>query len=448
MSVTARSQREHLSWGRTPRLRPARVVRPAWTSDVPAALAAAAASGQRGLAYGQGRSYGDACLNEGGTLVDTQNLDRFLYFDPESGVLRAESGVTLAQILALVVPHGWFLPVTPGTKYVTLGGAVANDVHGKNHHAAGTFGRFVTRLALARSTGEVLELTPDDDLFRATVAGLGLTGLILWVEIRLHPIASDQIEGRSTKFSTLAEFFALSEAASARSPYVVSWIDTLRPEGRGLLMEGDHAPDGGLPAPGTPPPAARLAVPVDAPGWALSRPTVRAFNAAYYGRQRAKAVETRGHYEPFFYPLDAVRDWNRGYGRRGFFQYQFVVPFADGDAAVREILGRLAASGEGSFLAVLKTFGEAWGMLSFPQPGYTLALDFPRSDPTIHAFLRDLTGVVQRAGGRVYLAKDALLDKETFSAMYPELEQFLSVKRRYDPNNHFRSAQSQRLGLQ
>jgi len=426
VSVTARSQREHLSWGRTPRLRPARVVRPAWTSDVPAALAAAAASGQRVLAYGQGRSYGDACLNEGGTLVDTQNLDRFLYFDPESGVLRAESGVTLAQILALVVPHGWFLPVTPGTKYVTLGGAVANDVHGKNHHAAGTFGRFVTRLALARSTGEVLELTPDDDLFRATVAGLGLTGLILWVEIRLHPIASDQIEGRSTKFSTLAEFFALSEAASARSPYVVSWIDTLRPEGRGLLMEGDHAPDGGLPEPGVSPPAARLAVPVDAPGWALSRPTVRAFNAAYYGRQRAKAVETRGHYEPFFYPLDAVRDWNRGYGRRGFFQYQFVVPFADGDAAVREILGRLAASGEGSFLAVLKTFGDvpSPGLMSFPRPGVTLALDLPNRGERTVRLLRGCDEIVRQSGGAVYPAKDACMTPESFRTFFPQWEAF------------------------
>ncbi|MEM6328325.1 MAG: FAD-binding oxidoreductase [Bacteroidota bacterium] len=420
--TTAQSQRQHLSWGRTPRLRPARVVRPAYLADVPRDLGALAPV----LAYGQGRSYGDACLNEGGTLLDTSTLDRFLSFDTEAGTLRAEAGVTMAEILALAVPQGWFLPVTPGTKYVSLGGAIANDVHGKNHHAAGTLGRFVSRLGLRRSTGETLELTPEDDLFRATVAGLGLTGFILWADLQLIPIQSDEIVGRSIKFETLAEFFALSEAASARSPYVVSWVDTLRPEGRGLLMEGDHATDGRLPEAGTPPPTARLGLPMDAPGWALSRPTVRAFNAAYYARQRQRSVATRSHYEPFFYPLDAVRDWNRGYGRRGFFQYQFVVPFADGDAAIRDILGRLAASGKGSFLAVLKTFGDvpSPGMLSFPRPGVTLALDLPNRGERTVRLLRDCDRVVAEAGGAVYPAKDACMTPESFRAFFPQWEAF------------------------
>ncbi|MEM1056640.1 MAG: FAD-binding oxidoreductase [Bacteroidota bacterium] len=426
MRITAHSQREHLSWGRTPRLRPARVERPAWTSDARARLADAAREGTPILAYGQGRSYGDACLNESGVLLDTLALDRFLHFDCETGVLRAEAGVTLADVLALVVPHGWFLPVTPGTKYVSLGGAVAHDVHGKNHHAAGTLGRFVRRMALARSTGEVLEVAPGDDLFGATVAGLGLTGLILWVEIQLLPIASDEIVGRTTKFETLADFFALSADASARSPYVVSWIDTLRPEGRGLLMEGDHAPEGSLPAPGTPPPKARVGLPVDAPGWALSRPTVRAFNAAYYARQRAETRTTRSHYEPFFYPLDAVRDWNRGYGRRGFFQYQFVVPFADGDAAIREILARLAGSGEGSFLAVLKTFGDlpSPGIMSFPKEGVTLALDLPNRGERTVRLLRGCDQIVREAGGAAYPAKDACMTPESFRAFFPQWESF------------------------
>ena len=426
MSVTARSQREHLSWGRTPRLQPAQVETPAWISDALARLAEAAASPRPVLAYGQGRSYGDACLNEGGILLDTARLDRFLAFDPETGVVRAEAGVTLGDVLGLAVPHGWFLPVTPGTKYVSVAGAVANDVHGKNHHAAGTFGRFVRRIGLARSTGDVLELTPEDDLFRATVAGLGLTGLILWVEFSLLPIASDDIVGRTTKFETLEDFFALSEQASRESPYVVSWIDTLRAEGRGLLMQGDHAPTGSLPAPGTRLPRARLAVPADAPGWALSRPTVRAFNAVYYARQRALSRETRSHYEPFFYPLDSVRDWNRGYGRRGFFQYQFVVPFRDGDAAIRDILARLAGAGAGSFLAVLKTFGDiaSPGLMSFPREGVTLALDLPNRGEKTVQLLRSCDEVVRQAGGAVYPAKDACMTPASFRAFFPQWEAF------------------------
>ena len=427
MSVTADSQRRRLSWGRTPRLAPARVETPAWRSALPDL----GAVGRPVLAYGQGRSYGDVCLNEGGVILDTRALDRFIAFDREAGVVRCEAGVTLAQVLALVVPHGWFLPVTPGTKYVTVAGAVANDVHGKNHHAAGTFGRFVTRLALRRSDGRTLELTPEaesprNDLFRATVAGLGLTGFIEWVEFSLLPIQSDEIEGRNTRFGSLEEFFALSEEASGESPYVVSWVDALRPEGRGILMQGDHAATGGLPAPGDRPPQARLGLPADAPSWALGPRTVRAFNALYYGRQRPKRVEARSHYEPFFYPLDVARDWNRGYGRRGFYQYQFVVPFRDGTDAVREVLARLAASGEGSFLAVLKTFGAvpSPGMMSFPREGVTLALDLPNRGERTVRLLRACDAVVREAGGAVYPAKDATMTPESFRAFFPQWEAF------------------------
>ncbi len=420
--ITARSQRDHLSWGRTPKLAPARVLAPGWQSDVPDL----GGFERPVLAYGQGRSYGDACLNEDGILLDTIGLDRFIAFDPASGVIRCEAGVTLADVLALVVPHGWFLPVTPGTKYVTVAGAVANDVHGKNHHAAGTFGRFVTRLELKRSSGETLVLTPEADLFRATVGGLGLTGFITWVEFHLIPIASDQITGRNTKFGSLEEFFALSELASGESPYVVSWIDALRPEGRGILMQGDHAASGDLPDAGDAPPASRVGLPVDAPGWALSRTTVRAFNAAYYARQRQKRVDVRSHYEPFFYPLDIARDWNRGYGRRGFYQYQFVVPFADGTDAVREILTRLAASGEGSFLAVLKTFGRvpSPGLMSFPREGVTLALDLPNRGARTVRLLRECDAIVRDARGAVYPAKDATMTPESFRAFFPQWEAF------------------------
>lgn len=413
------------SWGRVPHDPPAAVRRLGWSHEAAADLAAAVGDGRPVLAYGRGRSYGDACLNGGGTILDTSGLGRLLAFDDVTGVLRAEAGVTLAEVLAVSVPRGWFLPVTPGTQYVTLGGAVANDVHGKNHHVAGTIGRFVTALGLVRSSGETLELRPGDPLFGATVAGLGLTGLITWVELRMLPVASDRVDTVTTRFRSLDDFFALSERANARSPYVVSWLDALRPEGRGLLMEGDHAPDG------APPPASetarpRLAVPFDAPGWALSPLAVRAFNAAYFRKQRAVQTRARTRYVPFFYPLDAVDGWNRGYGRRGFFQYQFVVPFGDSRDAVRAILARLAAAGAGSFLAVLKTFGDvpSPGMLSFPRPGVTLALDLANRGDATARLLRACDEIVREAGGAVYPAKDAVMTPASFRAFFPAWEAF------------------------
>ena len=382
------------------------------------------------LAYGQGRSYGDACLNGGGTVLTTDGLGRTLAFDIENGIIRAEAGMTLAGVLARIVPHGWFLPVTPGTQFVTLAGAVANDVHGKNHHVAGTFGCFVTALELVRSSGERLELTPEGehaDLFRATVGGLGLTGLITWVEFRLLRIESDTIDQVSTRFESLDAFFELNELANARSPYVVSWLDALRPEGRGLLVEGDHAsgPNTHLPMPGATA-SPRLSLPIEAPTWALNPVTVRAFNAAYYHKQRQLEVRSRTHYRPFFYPLDAIGQWNRGYGKRGFYQYQFVVPFDDSGAAIREVLERLARAGAGSFLAVLKTFGDvpSPGLMSFPRPGVTLALDLPNRGPKTIRLLHSCDAIVREAGGAVYPAKDACMTPESFRTYFPQWEAF------------------------
>lgn len=414
---------EYASWGRVPASRPAEVVPLRWRSDLPPLDRDTSV-----LAYGRGRSYGDVCLNNGGTLLDTAGLDHVLAFDVERGVIRCEAGMTLAEVLALTVPCGWFLPVTPGTQYATVGGVVANDVHGKNHHADGTFGRFVTQMELVRSSGERLLLTPDGDhagLFRATVAGLGLTGLITWVEFRLRPIQSDQINQVTTRFRSLEDFFAISEQAGARSPYVVSWIDALRPEGRGLLIEGDHAEAGSLPeasAAAEP----RLAMPIDAPGWALNPVTVRAFNAAYFVTQRSEHSAARVHYRPFFYPLDAVGRWNRGYGRRGFYQYQFVVPFEAARTVVPDVLRRLKARGEVSFLSVLKTFGDvpSPGLLSFPRPGVTLALDLPNRGPETARHLRALDKLIRETGGAVYPAKDACMTGASFRAFYPEWETF------------------------
>ena len=421
MASETTHRRDYASWGRYPPSAPAHVERLRWRHALPPLD-----GGRPVLAYGRGRSYGDACLNNGGVLLDTAGLDRVLGFDREAGRLRAEAGMTLGEVLALVVPHGWFLPVTPGTRHVTLGGAVANDVHGKNHHLAGTFGRHVTRLGLARSTGERLTLEPGDPLFRATVAGLGLTGLILWVELRLQPVASDQVDVATTRFEDLDAFFALSERANRRSPYVVAWVDAQRPEGRGVLIEGAHVgPDAGLPPPGVWR-QRRLRVPFDAPEGLLRPTTLRLFNALYYRKQIAPVRRTRTHYAPFFYPLDAVRDWNRLYGRRGLLQHQCVVPFDDGREATRALLARVAESGAGSFLAVLKLFGDvpSPGLLSFPRPGVTLALDFAHRGEETVRLLHRLDGLVREAGGAVYPAKDACMTPESFRAFFPQWPAF------------------------
>ena len=349
-------------------------------------------------------------------------------------MIRCEAGLTLAQLLAVAVPAGWFPPVTPGTKFVTVGGAIANDVHGKNHHRDGTFGRFVRRFELWRSDGSTLVCSPDEhaDLYRATIGGLGLTGLIRWAELQLTPVANDQIDLRRERFPSLDAFFRINAEANARSRYTVAWIDTTATGaklGRGLYIEGDHAPgppDGPpLPAPGEPM-APRVRVPLDAPGGLLNTATVRAFNALYYRQQLKPVVRKRTHFEPFFYPLDAIGDWNRLYGKRGFFQYQFVVPHTDGHDAVRAILDRIARSGQASFLAVLKTFGEieSPGLLSFPRPGVTLALDFPNRGEATRRLFRDLDALVREAGGRLYPAKDACMTADDFQRSYPAWESF------------------------
>jgi L-gulonolactone oxidase len=367
-----------------------------------------------------GRSYGDVCQNANGRLIVTDRLDRIISFDRARGILRAESGLSLDRLLRVVVPAGWFPPVVPGTKFVTLGGALANDVHGKNHEDVGTFGVHVTALGLARSDGQVLMVsrTENAELFAATVGGLGLTGAILWVELQLAPVRSALIDSETLRLKDLADFFRVSEE-STDWPYRVAWIDCLakgRSAGRGFYIRGRHAEIGGL-AVHRPP---RLTVPFDAPGWLLNARTIGLFNSAYLHRPFVLGAR-RVHYEPFFFPLDAVANWNRLYGKRGFFQHQSALPMAGAFEALRELLELTAQLGEGSFLVVLKLFGDkpSPGLISFPLPGATLALDFPNKGDSTRRLLDRMAEVVVAAGGRLYPAKDATMSGDAFRTGYP-----------------------------
>lgn len=379
------------------------------------------------LPFGVGRSYGDSCLNDQHALLDTSALQFFQSFDAESGVLRVEAGVTLAQILALSMPRRRFLPVSPGTKFVTVGGAIANDIHGKNHHRAGSFGNHLRRFELLRSTGERLVCSPceNPELFAATIGGLGLTGLITWAEFSLPRVPSPFLHTRSIKFAHIDEFVALSREADPLFEYSVAWVDCVssgKQLGRGIFMAGNFA-EIHRPPPRSRPP---LSVPCDLPHFALNPLSMRLFNTLYYHRQWSKDRPALQHYEPFFYPLDGVHRWNRIYGKRGFFQYQLVVPMSDGGAAIREIFQRIARSRRASFLAVLKTFGEirSPGLLSFPRPGITLALDFPNEGAPTLALMRELDAVVFAANGALYPAKDARMSAALFERSYPRLAEF------------------------
>lgn len=360
------------------------------------------------LAYGQGRSYGDSCLNDGGALLRTGGLDRFISFD-EEGVLRCEAGVTLAEILDLAVPHGFFLPVLPGTKHVSVGGAIANDIHGKNHHRAGSFGRHVRRFELSRSDRGRLECAPGDDLFAATVGGLGLTGLITWAEIALRRVPGPAMRVEAIAFRGLDEFFALSEESDTKCEYTVAWVDVRR--SRGMFFRGDHA-EGEPGAPGR-----RPGVPFSLP--LVNDFTVLAFNEVYWAAQRLGRRTKLAHYDKFFFPLDGVAHWNWLYGKSGFLQFQCVVP-------TREAVGALLKESPPSPLTVLKKFGDLQspGMLSFPRPGYTLALDLPNRGGETYARYIRLERIAVEAGGALYPAKDARMSARTFARSYPRREEF------------------------
>ena len=409
------------SWGRYPKHR-ADVVPLYWTSDFPLLAPPQAPM----LPVGMGRSYGDSCLLDGGTLLAARGLDRFISFNPANGLLRCEGGVTLAEILDFAVTRGWFLPVTPGTKFVTVGGAIANDIHGKNHHVAGTFGCHVTRFELVRSDGSrrICSPTENPDWYAATIGGLGLTGVIPWATLRMKSIVSRKIDYEGIQFHGIDEFLDLTEK-SKHIEYTVSWVDcvsTGKNFARGIFMQGDHSKTRSELKPS---PEPKLVFPFDAPGFALNQFTVSAFNTVFFHKQTKARVSALQDYEPFFYPLDKVLHWNRLYGKSGLLQFQYAIPWESAREGTIAILGAVAKSGLASFLAVLKAFGDvpSPGLMSFPQPGITLALDFPIKPGVSFPLFERLADMTRDYGGRLYPAKDAAMTAPQFQTFYPQWEQ-------------------------
>ncbi len=447
-------EQELYGWGRYPRIG-SLVARPESQRGLVAAATSAASNGDSSsglIAHGLGRSYGDVALLRNGRVILTRRLDRMLAFDESTGVLRCEAGVSLEDLLEVFLPRGWFPPVLPGTKFVTVGGAVANDIHGKSHHADGTFCDHVNSIDLLLASGEMVTVSRDQhsELFWATVGGIGLTGIILAVEFALRRVDGPWFETESIRIRDLDHFFEVS-AASTGFTHVVSWIDTLakgKRLGRGTFSRGRHAVGNNQPVGKGLFSKLPLTVPIDLPNLVLNPFTLRVFNEVFYRKQWR--AETKGlvHFEPWFFPLDVIGNWNRGYGPRGMIQYQIVVPPDPEHRAIRTVIEGIATSGMGSFLAVLKEFGDnAHGGLSFPMPGVTLALDFPNYGKPLFELLNRMDRVVAEAGGRVYLGKDSRLSKEMFQQMYPGWQEWKAVRDEWDPTGRFQSELGRRLGL-
>ena len=438
-------------WGLTVPTRAA-VTRPDSAERVRAALAAA---GPRGvLPRGLGRSYGDAAQNAGGTVLDMTGCDRIGEVDVASGTVEVDAGVSLDDLLRRIVPQGWFVLVTPGTRYVTVGGAIACDIHGKSHHLDGSFARSVVRFDLLTPDGEVRTVTPDDDVFWATHGGMGLTGVVLRATLRLQPVETSLISVDTERASDLDDVMARMAARDDDYRYSVAWIDLLASGatmGRSVLTRGDHLRRADLPAkhrddPLRYDPKILVTAPPVVPPGLLNRLTVRAFNELWFRKAPREQVGHPESIATFFHPLDMVRGWNRVYGRQGFLQYQFVVPFGE-EPALRRIVEELVQQQCPSFLAVLKRFGPGNGWLSFPEPGWTLALDIPAALDGLGPLLDRLDEQVVAAGGRVYLAKDSRLRPELLRAMYPDLDRWREVRTRLDPRSVLVSDLARRLDL-
>lgn len=406
------------------------------------------------IARGLGRSYGDTAINGGGGVISFLRLNRMLSFDDEDGILECEAGVSLAEIVETFLPRGWFLPVTPGTKFVTVGGAIANDVHGKNHHRDGTFGAHVLDLTLLTPKGKVMTCSPKshEDVFWATVGGIGLTGLILTARVRLQRVESAYLRVDYRRLPDIHATLSAIQETDADYQYSVAWVDCLargKSLGRSVLMLGNHAGPGELGSRKGEPFKVRAkhkpGVPFDFPGLVLNPLSIKAFNAAFYAMHptsQGKIID----YDTYFYPLDSIHNWNRIYGKRGFTQYQATFPVGHEEGLIG-LLERLSAASCASFLAVLKRFGpQGPGLLSYPFEGYTLTLDIPIRAGLL-AFLSDCDKHVLKHGGRLYLAKDVNTHPDVFAAMYPRLAEFRTVRRKVDPNSRLSSRMARRLRL-
>ena len=406
---------------------------------------------------GLGRSYGDSSLAS--KTINSKYWDHFLNFNEETGILECQAGLSLDHILSVIVPKGWFLPVTPGTKFISIGGAIASDVHGKNHHIEGCFSEFVKSIKIVTPAQGILECSPkkNSDLFYASCGGMGLTGMIIETTIQCKRIQSAYIEETNIKAKNLKELLDLFEEYK-KTTYTVAWIDCLEEGknlGRGLFMAGEHASSGKLISS----PVPKASIPIHMPNLLLNRYSIQIFNALYYHTKQKKTQGVK-HYDSFFYPLDSILHWNRLYGKNGFTQYQFVIPKEAGWEGMYQMLSKIIKSKRGSFLAVLKVFGkENENYLSFPKEGYTLALDFkidaqslkkPKKENmknNLFSLLRELDKIVLDYGGRVYLTKDVCLSKEVFRKSYPKWKEFMKIKNKYDPKQIFSSLQSERIGL-
>jgi len=405
------------------------------------------------ISRGNGRCYGDASLAE--NAVSTLNYDKVISFDNATGVIDCEAGITMDSILEVIVPKGWFLPVTPGTKYITIGGAVASNIHGKNHHIDGTFGNHVIDLDVLVSSGDIITCSSDlnSNLFEATLGGMGLTGIILRIKFKLKKIETSYIKQTQIKARNLAEILDLFEKYQ-HSTYSVAWIDCLKTgtsSGRSILILGENAVlddlnDHQRLSPFPLHSKRHLTFPVNIPSFILNKYTVKAFNFAYYHKNLRQQFDSIIPYDPFFYPLDIVLHWNRGYGRKGVVQYQFVLPKETSQVGLTDILQRINKKGMGSFLAVLKLFGKQESLISFPMEGYTLALDFPIRDG-LFEFLDELDRLVLEYGGRIYLTKDARMKPEMFWGGYPNAKRFVEIVKHYNPDLKFRSLLSDRLQI-
>lgn len=404
------------------------------------------------IARGNGRCYGDASLSE--NTISTLKYDKILSFDTEKGIFECQSGLTLDKILEVIVPKGWFLPVTPGTKFITIGGAIASDVHGKNHHVDGCFSHHVLEMDVLLADGKTITCssTQNSDLFWATCGGMGLTGIITRATFDLKKIESSYIKQKQIKAKNLEEIIQLFEEYKHYT-YSVAWIDCLKKGkhfGRSILMLGEHAKIEDLDEkkkkdPLQLPKKKQIAFPFNLPSFVLNQFTVKAFNFLFYGKNLKREINNVVSYEPFFYPLDAILHWNRGYGKKGFVQYQFVLPLESKQGLI-EILKRISDKGLGSFLAVLKVFGKQDDLISFPKEGYTLALDFPVRNG-LFEFLDELDELVLQHGGRLYLSKDARMKSEIFWRSYSNANRFKELVKKYNPDFKINSTQAIRLGI-